>query len=272
MRDYANPVLLLVIIVLLSLKVSLGLETPSAVEVWLMTLCTTGLVVNALLCAARLLAKRKPIMPFVWSSVYLILVSCAWVILRQEKDYQHEIQAYQVLHAKWEKEKQNPFTLQDEDGHTLMELATILGKTMVVRNLLTLPEAAGASDAIMHSAIAAAENGRHEILTLLASPENKLDINQLSGGMTPLIAAVLSNNLKSARTLLDLKADPNRCDDQGMTPLMHAVINENRGIARLLIQRGANPHLKDNAGRDAASRSRTDAMDEILSTPASMTD
>lgn len=271
MRDYANPVLLLVVIVLLSVKVSFGLETPSSVEVWLMTLCTTGLVVNALLCTARLLAKRKPIMPFVWSSVYLILVSCSWVILRQEKDYTQEIQSYQVLRGQWERDKANPFTLRDEEGHTLMELATILGKTMVIRNMIALPEAAHASEVIMRSAIAAAENGRHEILTILAK-DAAVDLNQLTNGSTPLIAAVLSNNLKSAKALLELKAAPDRCDEQGMTPLMHAVINENPGMVRLLMQHGANPHLKDKSGRDAASRSRSEAIDALLSAPASMTD
>ncbi len=264
MKDYVNPLLLLIVIALLSWKVSIGVETPAAVEVWLLTLCATGFVVNGLLSVARALANRKAVMSVVWSCVYLIFCSCAWVTLRQEKDYRAEINAYNELNARWQQGHNNPYTLVDEEGRTLLELAAILGKKMAVRGLLAQPEAAQAGDIILRAALHAAENGRHELLTLLGQQKGGFDFNRLSEGRTPLVAAVLGDNRKCAEVLLNLKADPNVCDENGVSPLMHAVIDNNRSMASLLIQYGADPNLKDRTGRDAASCSRSDLMDAIL--------
>lgn len=264
MKDYANPALLLIVIALLSWKVSLGIETPSSVEVWLLTLCATGFVVNGLLSIARALAHRRAVMSVVWSCVFLIFGSCGWVALRQEKDYRAEIAAFNELNTRWQHEQGNPFILADEEGRTLPELAAILGKKTALSNLLALPEAAQAQSVILRAALCAAENGRHEILTQLAQQRGGFDFNRMSEGRTPLVAAVLSDNRKSAEVLLNLNADPNLCDENGVSPLMHAVINNNPALARLLIERGADPSLKDSTGRDAASCSRSDLMDAIL--------
>lgn len=264
MKDYANPLLLLVIIALLSWKVSMGVETPTSVEVWLLTLCVTGFIVNGLLAVARAMSKRKAVMNVVWSAVYLIFCSCAWVTMRQEKDYRQEITAYHELNAKWQEQQVNPYTLVDEDGRSLLELAAILGKKMAVRGLLAQPEAAQAGDIILRAAVSAAENGRHELLRILAQQKNGFNFNQIIDGRTALIGAVLNNKQKCVEVLLELKADPNLCDDSGVSPLMHAVIDNNRAMASLLIEHGADPTLQDHTGRDAASCSRSDLMDTIL--------
>lgn len=264
MKDYANPLLLLVIIALLSWKVSMGIETPANVEVWLLTLCVSGFIVNGLLAVARALSKRKAVMNVVWSTVYLIFCSCSWVTMRQEKDYRHELNAYNELNLKWQGEHIAPYTLVDDEGRSLLELATILGKKMAVRGLLAQPEAETAQDIILRAAICAAENGRHELLRILAQQKEGFSFNRSTDGRTPLIGAVLSNNIKCVKVLLELKADPNLCDDSGVSPLMHAVIDNNRNMASLLIEHGADPSLQDNTGRDAASCSRSDLMDAIL--------
>lgn len=264
MKDYANPLLLLIILALLSWKVSLGIETPSAVEIWLLTLCVTGVIVNGLLALARAMAQRKAFMAVVWSAVYLVVCSGAWVTLRQEKGYRAEIAAYNELNIKWQDEGKDPFSLYDEEGRSLLELAAILGRKTAVRGLLAQPEAAKAPEVIMKSAISAAENGRHELLRILAQHKELVNFNTLSDGRTPLIAAVLNNNKKCVDVLLQLQADPNTCDENGVSPLMHAVINNQRGIARKLIDYGANPRLKDRTERDAFSCSRTEEMDEVL--------
>ena len=72
MKDYVNPLLLLIIIALLSWKVSVGIETPSQVEVWLLTLCVSGFIVNGLLSFAQAFSRRKAMMSIIWSMVYLI--------------------------------------------------------------------------------------------------------------------------------------------------------------------------------------------------------
>ncbi len=264
MKDYVNPLLLLIVIGLLSWKVSMGIETPSAVEVWLLTLCATGCVVNGLLSIARALAKRKAVMSVTWAAVYLIFCSCSWVTLRQEKDYRHEIAAYNELNAQWQKGEQSPFTLVDDEGRSLLELAAILGKKMAVRGLLAQPEAAQAQEVILRAAISAAENGRHELLSILSQQPGGFNFNRLIEGRSPLIAAVLSDNKKCAEVLLSLNADPNLCDESGVSPLMHAVIDNNRSLAALLMSNGADPYLKDYTGRDAASCSRSDLMDAVL--------
>lgn len=263
MKDYANPLLLLIVIALLSWKVSVGIETPNSVEVWLLTLCATGFVVNGLLGIARALANRKALMSVIWSVVYLVFCSCSWVTLRQEKDYRAELKAYNELNAQWQDGK-NPFSLVDAEGRSLLELAAILGKKMAVRGLLAQPEAAEAAEVILKAAINAAENGHHELLRILAQQKGGFDFDRLCDGRSPLIAAVLNNNQKCTEVLLQLKANPNMCDENGVSPLMHAVINDNRAIASELMKYGANPFLKDFTGRDAASCSRSDLMDAIL--------
>lgn len=267
MKDYANPFLLLIIIALLSWKVSVGIETPSAVEIWLLTLCVTGFIVNGLLAIARAMAQRKPLMSVVWSAVYLVVCSGAWVTLRQEKDYRSEIAAYNELNIQWQDQGKNPFTLFDEEGRSLLELAAILGKKVAVRGLLAQPEAAQAPEVILRSALSAAENGRHELLRILAQQKEGFDFNRLCEGRSALIAAVLNDKTKCVEVLLQLGADPNLCDENNVSPLMHAVIDNKRAMARLLVRNGANPYLKDRTGRDAMSCSRSEEMDEILQQP-----
>ena len=264
MKDYINPFLLLVVIALLSWKVSAGIETPSQIEIWLLTLCVSGFIVNGLLSFAQALARRKSIMNVVWSMVYLIFCSCCWVTLRQEKDYHAEIAAYNELNAKWQAGHENPFALVDKEGRSLLELAAILGKKMSVRGLLAQPEAASAERVILSAAQHAAENGRHELLHILSQQPGGFNFDRRHNGSTPLIAAVLNNKSKCVSVLLTLKADPNQCDDNGVSPLMHAVIDNNRTVARILIENGADPTQKDWSGRDAISCSRSEAMDEVL--------
>lgn len=264
MKDITNPFLLLIVIALLSWKVSMGVETNANVEIALLTLCVTGFVVNGLLGLARALAKRKALMSIVWSVVYLIFCSCCWVTMRQEKDYRAELAAYNELNAKWQHESANPYTLKDSEGRSLLELAAILGKKMAVRGLLAQPEAAQAGEVILKAALHAAENGHHDLLRILAQNKDGFDFNRKSDGITPLIAAVLNNNQKCVQVLLELNADPNLGDENGVSPLMHAVIDENRIIARILVEKGADPYQQDNTGRNAISCSRSDSMDEVL--------
>ncbi len=264
MKDYANPILLLIIIALLSWKVSMGIETPGTVELWLLTLCVTGCIVNGLLAIARALASKKAVMGVVWSMVYLIFCSCSWVTFREEKDYRAEIAIYNELNTKWHSENCNPFSLKDEEGRTLLELAAILGKKTAVRGLLAQPEAQQSADTILRAAFRAAENGHHELIRMIATQPGGFDFNRKCDGSTPLIAAVLSNRRKTTTVLLQFQADPNMSDDNGTTPLMHAVIDNNRYIAKALMEHGASPTMQDRTGRDAFSCSRSEEMDEIL--------
>lgn len=264
MKDFINPLLLLVIIALLAWKVSMGIEAPSQVEIWLLTLCVSGCIVNALLSIAQALAHRRSVMNVVWSMVFLIFGSCAWITLRQEKDYRDEISAYNTLNAKWKEEHSNPIDLRDTEGRNLLDLAAILGKKLAFQNMLSRPDVAMADDALLCAAVHAAEHGRHELLTLLSQRPGGFDFNRSTNDSTPLAAAVLSDKSKCVSVLISLGANLNLCDNSGISPLMHAVINDNRTIARILIENGADITIKDKSGRDAASCSRSEGMDEIL--------
>jgi len=70
-----------------------------------------------------------------------------------------------------------------------------------------------------------------------------------SGGITPLMYAGLYGDAASARTLLDMGADPNARNDAGATALMWAV--DDVEATRLLLDRGADPNLRSADGRTA---------------------
>ena len=130
---------------------------------------------------------------------------------------------------------------------------------------LDLPDPVGMlGQSLACGQVSAAENGRHEMLNILATQKSGFNFDTIIDGRTPLIGAVINDKAKCVELLLKLKANPNAADESGVSPLMHAVINSNRRIAALLIKHGANPYQKDSTGRDAISCSRSEEMDQIL--------
>ena len=71
-------------------------------------------------------------------------------------------------------------------------------------------------------------------------------------GMTPLLQAVMENDLRMIKYLIQLGADPNFiCAHSGKTPLSYAISDNNIAITGCLIEYGANPNLCDGCGRTA---------------------
>lgn len=70
-------------------------------------------------------------------------------------------------------------------------------------------------------------------------------------GMTPLMAAARSGNIKTARLLIANGADVNAADYSGKTVLMYAGEEDCNGMAELLIERGADINAVDNFGQTA---------------------
>ena len=68
-----------------------------------------------------------------------------------------------------------------------------------------------------------------------------------SGGITPLMHAVLYGNTAAAQQLLSLRADPNARNDAGATALMWAV--DDLAMTRLLLDSGADPNARSADGR-----------------------
>jgi len=74
---------------------------------------------------------------------------------------------------------------------------------------------------------------------------------ETADGATPLVFAVLNNNLTTVKTLIRYDADVNKKTQPGETPLLIAVKNDNLAIAELLIRYGADPAYQDKSGATA---------------------
>jgi len=72
-----------------------------------------------------------------------------------------------------------------------------------------------------------------------------------TGGLTPLLYATRFGCLDCVKSLLKAGAKIDRPTPEGVTPLMNAIDNGNYDIASYLLDQGANPHLFDWWGRTA---------------------
>lgn len=257
MRDYVNPLLLLVIVVLLACRAG-GVGEGGLLDGWVLALCVTAFVVNGALCVARLLAHRRALMSTVWSTVYLILGSCAWV-LHGAADLTNEEQAAYAALEQACRQGGSPYEV-DADGDSFFTLAASLGKSRVVRNLL----AAGAvpPEQLAVAARRAAENGRTDVLQQLLAAG--VAVNAPTGGTTLLCAAAQEGRVGTVALLLGAGADANLADSDGTPPLIHAVLADSLPVVESLLKAGANAAATDAEGRKAADFSRGAQMDKLL--------
>jgi uncharacterized protein len=73
------------------------------------------------------------------------------------------------------------------------------------------------------------------------------------GGFTPLMAAVVNDQIPAARVLLDHGAEVNARAHGGITALMLGVINDRPDAVKLLLERGADVNAQSGAGWTALS-------------------
>ena len=78
---------------------------------------------------------------------------------------------------------------------------------------------------------------------------------------TPLHVAVLNNYIKTAKLLIDKKADVNAKNSRGHTPL-HLVSDAE--IAKLLIENGADVNAKDNKGQTVCDTVSLDKVKQFI--------
>lgn len=263
MRDYANPLLLFVITALFAWCMAGGTESESALlqpGLWLLTVCATGCIVNALLCLARALAHRPVLAGVVWSMVHLVLGCGAWVWLAQDAGTEREILA--KYRDRIADHRLSPY-VADEAGDSTLSLAAALGKDAVVRRLLAShPHGEAEQAALLHAAWCAAQNGRDMALRRLL--EAGVPANAAYADAPLLITAVNSGKLKVAAALLEAGADVNAADAEGNTPLLHAVVNGNFAMVKLLLEQGADPARSNHAGRRADDCTHHTAILELL--------
>lgn len=252
MKDYVNPLLLLVVVALFAWAFQGPAEESAAFDpaLWLLVLCATGCVVNGLLCMARLLAHRPVLMGAVWSMVYLVLGSVGWLFIARAAEEQSEQHtAYAALTA-----AEAPAAQADESGECRLSYAAALGKTRAVRQMLADPAVAGQTQVVLHAALRAAENGQCRVLQLMV-PQYAAP-TAAEEGMPLAVAAAVNGHLKATELLLALGADVNAADADGRTALMHAAINDDVPMLRLLLQHGAAADRTDAQGLRAADVAR----------------
>ncbi|TYA92243.1 ankyrin repeat domain-containing protein [Seonamhaeicola marinus] len=94
---------------------------------------------------------------------------------------------------------------------------------------------------------------------------DKVDnINGTSEDGTPLMAAVVKQNLSISKILIEKGANPNIADINGTTALHYAVQFKNVKISELLINNGADYTLKDNNGKTPYDHALLSNNQELL--------
>ena len=243
MKDYANPILLLTIIILMACRsVAETEEIVNALEVWIFILCVSGMLVNGALALAKAMARRRPLMAAVWAVSYMLLGSCAWVM--REAPVGEEVQAYREL---YETHRQNPLE-RDAEGETLFTRAAALGKEDVVRD--TLNHASPTAEQINEAGVRAAEGNKVNILKLLAGMGMKADAAH--DGVPLLHAAAQNGSSDAMEWLLDRGANVDARDAEGATPLIHATLSGSAKAVQTLLEYGADTQLRDATGKSPA--------------------
>lgn len=129
-----------------------------------------------------------------------------------------------------------------EDLNQQMYAAASDGKTNVVKSLI------GEAGDIDNALIYAAEEGRTDVVKELIAAGAKTDYLGIEG-RTALMEALFRGHINTARTLLEMGADPEDRDRWGNTVLPYA--GDSVPVAKLLIEAKANLNKKNRDGKTA---------------------
>lgn len=258
MKDYANPLLLLVVIVLMACRGVADAEaTAGHLDAWILSLCVTGVLVDAALALAKSMAHRPSLMNVVWSVAFLILGSCAFALRSVP------LSEEQTAFLQQYNDRQDPFA-RDAEGETLFTRAAALGKEDVVKSILdstTPPE-----ELICEAGLRAAESNKVAILDKLARVGMTADAS--AKGVPLLHAAAQNGACDAIRWLLERGARVNTRDTEGSTPLIQATLAGSVPAVKLLLDHGADKALRDTSGHSAEDFARTEELRELVAQPA----
>ena len=126
MKDFVNPALLLIIIVLMVFRVAADtLSTADHLTVILLTLCVTVVLVDGALGLARALTRRPSVWLVLWAGVFFVLACFVWTLRNTYSmggGFGEERQAYQQL---YQTQRENPL-VRDDEGENLLTRAAAL--------------------------------------------------------------------------------------------------------------------------------------------------
>ena len=162
-----------------------------------------------------------------------------WILL--EEPYKSDDSMF-IKHVR----KHSLIHKQDRDGDTVLSIAALNGQTAVidylVKNGIEIDRTNKLGDTVFDHAIKLDDKVK---LTLLHHGAN---INHTGAdGRTPLINAVLSDDLAAVRFLLTQGADIDHIDNSGGSALLYAAYLGNREMVNSLVESGA----KANASKDS---------------------
>ena len=87
---------------------------------------------------------------------------------------------------------------------------------------------------------------------------------------TPLIGAMLRNDIAQAKRLLSEGADPNEARFLGFTPIFFPIMSQNAELLRLMVENGADVQSRDRAGSTTLmwaafnDKGKTELVEELL--------
>jgi ankyrin repeat protein len=115
--------------------------------------------------------------------------------------------------------------------------------------------------------VLAAANGHEDLTAYFLHKGAALDHANLNGS-TALLRAVIANERKMVKLLLDRGADVIVENRSGVTPLAAAAFNGNRRLVKMLIKAGADPAQPDGTGKPpiiyAAAKGHTNIVKLFL--------
>ncbi|KAF3188341.1 hypothetical protein TWF788_001017 [Orbilia oligospora] len=151
------------------------------------------------------------------------------------------------------KDDLNPLSLCDaaRDGHE-----------MTVKSLLEYGAQVDGVNGSGQTPLFLAVAREHEmIVKLLLENGADIDLPETEGGLTPLLAAVLRNNLGLVKLL---GAEVNSTDNSGCIPLNIACYSGSEGAVKLLLKNGADIDAKDNNSRTPLFRAASRGYNNLL--------
>ncbi len=265
MRDVFNPLMLLIIVLALAMRVTdADAEMARTLDLLMLTLCVVCCILSAVLGVARMLVRRRALMPIIWSVVYLIVGCCVWTISFLKPQEGEDRAAFSALVAHY-RESGDPVA-RNEHGDFVLELAAALGEKNLLEEILQRHGQAIPAAMKEEAAHAAASAGKVSTLSMLL--DAGVNVNARVESESLLLAAAQNGMSDAMLILLKRGADVNLADDEGMTPLMGAAMTERPTPVRLLLKYGADVTRKDRAGRNAASYARSEKVASLLEPPA----